>query len=108
MLPRSRGRWYTHLTNLLAAYCLVFAFQLRRRLSQAKFLTAAERANLVFSGELITFIIGVRFLTDFLSGDTYFRTAYPEHNLIRARTQFKMVSSIESQHTSYQSIIDSL
>lgn len=80
----------------------------RGYLSQAKFLAVAERANLVFSGELITFVIGVRFLTDFLAGDTYFRTAYPDHNLIRARTQFKMVSSIESQHSAYQSIIDSL
>ena len=33
---------------------------------------------------------GMRFLADFLQGDVYFKTAYPEHNLVRARTQFRL------------------
>lgn len=61
------------------------------------FLTPAERDNLAFSGKLITFEIGIRFLTDFLSGDTYFRTQRPGHNLDRCRTQFALVESIEAQ-----------
>lgn len=47
-----------------------------------------ERALLVTSGLLITLEIGVRFLTDFLCGDTYFRTSRPDHNLLRCRSQF--------------------
>ena len=56
-----------------------------------------SRENLAFSGKLITFEIGIRFLTDYLSGDTYFRTQRPGHNLDRCRTQFALVESIEAQ-----------
>ena len=61
------------------------------------FLTKAERENLAFSGKLITFEIGLRFLTDYLSGDVYFKTHREGHNLDRTRTQFKLVESIEEQ-----------
>ena len=74
-------------------------------LSEAKFLTEAEKENLAFSGRLITFTIGIRFLADYLAGDTYFRTAYPEHNLVRCRTQFKMVESMEAQKDDYEAIV---
>ena len=74
-------------------------------LSQAKFLTAAEKENLAFSGRLITLTIGIRFLTDYLAGDTYFRTAYDDHNLVRCRTQFKMVESMEAQAAEYEAIV---
>ena len=73
-------------------------------LSQAKFLTEAEKENLAFSGRLITLTIGIRFLTDYLAGDTYFRTAYDDHNLVRCRTQFKMVESMEAQAAEYEAI----
>ncbi len=56
-----------------------------------QFLTKPEKAFIPFSGKLITFEIGIRFLTDFLSGDTYFRIHRPDHNLDRCRTQFKLV-----------------
>ena len=74
-------------------------------LSQAKFLNEAELANLAFSGRLITFTIGIRFLTDYLAGDTYFRTAYPDHNLDRCHTQFKMIESMEAQAAEYEAIV---
>ncbi|MBO7684720.1 MAG: aminoglycoside phosphotransferase family protein [Kiritimatiellae bacterium] len=74
-------------------------------LAQAKFLTEAERENLAFSGRLITLTIGIRFLTDYLAGDTYFRTAYGDHNLVRCRTQFKMVESMEAQAAEYEAIV---
>jgi aminoglycoside phosphotransferase (APT) family kinase protein len=61
------------------------------------FLTNTEKRHLAFSGKLITFEIGVRFLTDYLSGDTYFKVHRDGHNLDRCRTQFKLVESIESQ-----------
>ena len=61
------------------------------------FLNDAEKAHLAFSGKLITFETGARFLTDHLQGDVYFKIHRPQHNLDRARTQMKLVESIEEQ-----------
>ena len=74
-------------------------------LAQAKFLTETEKSLLAFSGRLITLTIGIRFLTDYLAGDTYFRTAYEDHNLVRCHTQFKMVESMEEQAAEYEEIV---
>ena len=74
-------------------------------LEGAKFLNEAEKANLAFSGRLLTFEVGIRFLADYLKGDTYFHTAYEDHNLVRARTQFKMVQSMEEQAEEYEAIV---
>ena len=60
-------------------------------------LTPAEKEYLPFSGKLITLEIGIRFLTDYLSGDSYFKTHREGQNLDRCRMQFKLVSSIEEQ-----------
>ena len=79
----------------------------RGYLEGAEFLNAAERENLVFSGMLATFEVGVRFLTDYLAGDTYFHTAYADHNLVRARNQFQMVKSLVSQESDYEAIVKS-
>ena len=84
-----------------------FEALVRGYLAKAKFLNEAEKENLAFSGRLITLTIGIRFLTDYLAGDTYFRTAYPEHNLVRAHTQFKMVESMEAQKAEYEAIVRS-
>ena len=73
-----------------------------------QFLTKAEKSCIAFSGKLITFEIGIRFLTDFLSGDTYFRIHRPDHNLDRCRTQFKLVESIEKQEPAMQKFVDRL
>jgi len=73
-----------------------------------QFLTKAEKSYIAFSGKLITFEIGIRFLTDFLSGDTYFRIHRPDHNLDRCRTQFKLVESIEKQEQAMQKYVDRL
>lgn len=72
------------------------------------FLTPAERDHLVFAGRLITFEIGVRFLTDYLSGDTYFKVHREGQNLDRCRTQFKLVECIEHQENAMNRIIRSL
>ena len=82
-----------------------FEALVRGYLAGAKFLNAAELENLAFSGRLITFTIGIRFLTDYLAGDTYFHTAYPDHNLVRCHTQFKMVESMEAQSAEYEHIV---
>jgi Ser/Thr protein kinase RdoA (MazF antagonist) len=73
-----------------------------------QFLTKAEKSHIAFSGKLITFEIGIRFLTDFLSGDTYFRIHRSGHNLDRCRTQFKLVESIERQEEAMQRCVDKL
>lgn len=76
--------------------------------SAGSFLTQAEKNLMAFAGKLITFEIGIRFLTDFLSGDTYFRIHRPGHNLDRCRTQFKLVESIEQQEKAMQKFVDKL
>jgi len=60
-------------------------------------LLPVERENLVLAGELLTFECGLRFLTDHLLGDTYFRTHRSNQNLDRCRTQFALVQSLETQ-----------
>lgn len=60
-----------------------------------KALTENEIAELAFSAKLMALECGIRFLTDYLNGDTYFKTEYPEHNLVRTRTQFKLVREVE-------------
>ena len=85
-----------------------FAALARGYLEGAKFLNKAERGNLVFAGWLATFEVGVRFLTDHLAGDTYFHIAYPGHNLVRARNQFKMAESLESLRGEYEGVVREL
>jgi Phosphotransferase enzyme family len=72
------------------------------------FLTETEKKFLAFSGKLITFEIGIRFLTDYLAGDTYFKTHRQGHNLERCRTQFKLVESIELQEERMNRLVESI
>ena len=72
------------------------------------FLTPAEKSHLAFCGKLITFTIGIRFLTDFLNGDKYFRVHRPQHNLDRCRTQLKLVESIAQQEEQMQKLVDGM
>lgn len=65
--------------------------------SAGESLTKTEIEYLPFSAKLLTLECGIRFLTDYLDGDVYFKTSYPEHNLIRARNQFKLVEDMESK-----------
>jgi hypothetical protein len=80
----------------------------RGYLGAAGFLTKNERALIAFSGKLITYTIGLRFLTDYLHGDVYFRVHRPQHNLDRARTQFRLAESIVRQEEAMQKYADSL
>ena len=61
------------------------------------FLPQAEIDQHAYSGQLITLEIGIRFLTDYLEGDQYFKVSRPGHNLIRCRTQLKLVECIEQE-----------
>src|ERR1019366_9760271 len=72
-----------------------------------EFLTPAEKRCLVFSGRLITFEVGIRFLADYLRGDTYFKIHREGHNLDRCRTQFKLVESIMQQEEEMNRLVKS-
>ncbi len=73
-----------------------------------EFLNDVEISHLAFSGKLITLEIGMRFLTDYLEGDVYFKTKHPEHNLDRCRTQFALVKSIEKQEEEMNALVNKL
>ena len=68
-------------------------------------LTPAEIESLPWGARLMTLECGMRFLADFLQGDVYFKTAYPEHNLIRARTQFRLVKEMEEQFDKMKDVL---
>ena len=74
----------------------------------AGFLSEWDRAYLPDCIRLIPFELGLRFLTDHLDGDRYFRTAFPGHNLQRAQVQFRLTLSIESQMVQIRRLIDDL
>ncbi len=86
----------------------LFEALVRGYLSTAKFLTRTEKNFLAFSGKLITFEIGIRFLADFLSGDIYFKIHREGHNLDRCRAQFKLVESIELQEEKMNRLVESI
>ena len=68
-------------------------------------LTKEELEYLPWGAKLMTLECGIRFLTDYLDGDNYFRIHYPEQNLDRCRTQFKLVSDIEKQFQAMHDVV---
>lgn len=87
----------------------MFEALVRGYLSAASdYLTLDEKRFLPFAGKLITFEIGIRFLTDFLAGDTYFKIHRENHNRDRCRAQFKLVESIAAQEDQMNRLVDSL
>jgi hypothetical protein len=68
-------------------------------------LTDCELDLLPIGAIMMTFECGMRFLTDYLEGDTYFRTSRPGHNLDRARNQFKLVSDMEAKLPEMREIV---
>lgn len=71
-------------------------------------ITEREKELLPYSAYLLTMECGMRFLTDYLSGDTYFATKYDKHNLVRCRTQLRLASEIETQLDEMKKIIYSI
>ena len=87
----------------------VFRELARGYLAEAgSFLTPRERSLIAFSGQLMTLVIGLRFLTDYLSGDSYFRVHRSAHNLDRCRTQFKLVEHLLRHGEVMQKYVDEL
>lgn len=68
-------------------------------------LTDKEVELLPLGAKIITLELAVRFLTDYLNGDCYFKTDYEEHNLVRARTQMKLVADMERKWSQMQQIV---
>lgn len=69
-------------------------------------LTMREIELMPMAGQIITLECGMRFLTDFLNGDTYFKTHRPNHNLDRARAQFKLVEDMELRYDEMMAIVN--
>lgn len=62
---------------------------------EAYFLTPAERETLPFGAKMLTYMQAVRFLTDYIEGDCYYKTEYAEHNLVRTRAQVRLLRDID-------------
>jgi hypothetical protein len=67
--------------------------------------TETELEYLPWGAKLMTLECGIRFLTDYLDGDNYFRIHYPEQNLDRCRTQFKLVRDMEDQWEQMREVV---
>jgi len=75
-------------------------------LSQTRtILTNQEEKNLYLAPTLMTYIMGIRFLTDYLNGDIYYKTAYTHHNLVRSQVHRKLLEDIEFNEEKIKSII---
>jgi hypothetical protein len=84
-----------------------FAYLTRGFLDATRaFLTPTEIDYLSFSAKLMTLECGMRFLTDYLNGDIYFKTQRRTHNLDRCRTQFAMVADIEAKFDEMETIVE--
>jgi Ser/Thr protein kinase RdoA (MazF antagonist) len=88
--------------NLFRAYAEGFLSETGRTLNKV------EKEYLAFAPRLITYTIALRFLTDYIDGDNYFKIHHEHHNLQRARAQLRLVMSMEEQYGEMQKIIRKL
>jgi Ser/Thr protein kinase RdoA (MazF antagonist) len=68
-------------------------------------LTKLERETLALSVPVFPYLMGLRFLTDYLEGNVYYKTSFPEHNLVRSQNQMRLLESIESNLLKIENII---
>ncbi|MEI7909365.1 MAG: aminoglycoside phosphotransferase family protein [Verrucomicrobiota bacterium] len=73
--------------------------------SASAFINDTEIEHLAFAGKLMTMEVGIRFLTDHIEGDVYFKTHRPNHNLDRCRTQLKLVERIEAHEAEMNAVV---
>lgn len=69
-------------------------------------LVAEEVRLLPFAAKMMTLECGMRFLTDYIDGDVYFKIHYPDHNLVRCHTQFALVADIERKYDEMMKITE--
>jgi serine/threonine protein kinase len=72
------------------------------------FLIPAEIDNIPYAAALFPYMQCVRFLTDYINGDTYYKIQYPEHNLVRTKAQFKLLQSVEAHSAAMNRHIEGL
>lgn len=89
-------------TEFFKAYAQGFISEQKNNITQN------ETQLLAIAGNMLTLECGMRFLTDYLQGDTYFATHYEDHNLVRTRTQIKLVQEMEEKSTEIREIIDDI
>ena len=75
---------------------------------QAATLTKSEIDYLAFSARYITFEQVLRFLMDYIDGDTYYKIKYPDHNLVRTHAQYKLLQSIEANYARMKETVDKI
>ncbi len=75
---------------------------------RAATLSESEWEWLAFSGRFITFEQVLRFLMDYIDGDTYYKIKYPDHNLVRTRAQYRLLESMEAQYDQMKAIVAGL
>ena len=83
----------------------IFEAYTRGYLREAKFLTPIEKQLLPFGCRLLSYMQTVRFYTDYLNGDTYYKIQYPEHNLVRTRAQLRLVEEQEKMREEMERIV---
>ena len=76
--------------------------------SAASFITPLEVENLPYAAALFPYMQTVRFLADYINGDTYYKTQYADHNLVRSKAQFKLLQSVEAHQAEMKEFIASL
>lgn len=86
----------------------IFSSFARGYLAEADFLTEEEKRLLPFGAKLLSYMQTIRFLTDYLNGDTYYKVAYPEHNLVRTRAQMRLLESIDARYDEMNELINSI
>lgn len=84
------------------------AFTLGYLNATKSFLTQREKEMLPYAVQLFAFMQGVRFLTDYINGDTYYKIKYPEHNLVRTRNQIKLFQSALKKEAEMTEFIQSI
>lgn len=68
-------------------------------------LTETEKAMVIDAGKMLVFTQTIRFLTDYLIGDVYYKTLYPEHNLVRTRNQLRLLSLLVEKEAQWKAIV---
>ncbi len=84
-----------------------FAAFTKGYIGQVKTILSNEEEELFYQAPfLMTYIMGIRFLADYLNGDTYYKTAYPDHNLVRSLVQKKLIESMEMHQEKMKEVIN--
>ncbi|MCQ2341343.1 MAG: aminoglycoside phosphotransferase family protein [Paludibacteraceae bacterium] len=86
----------------------IFEAYTKGYLKKATFLTQQEKDLLPYGCRLLSYMQAVRFFTDYLNGDTYYKIQYPEHNLVRTRAQMRLLEEQEKSAPEMERIIKQL